>query len=129
MYFSLVDSRSEDPNDPLNWPMAKKMVIMAIISFGAMLYASVLAPLLSPALVVIALEFKVAIADITVISGYMLLVTAGSGPIVCALSRKYGKRPLLIVSSMFGLLGSIVGSAVNSYNGLLAGRILQGASM
>jgi MFS family permease len=75
------------------------------------------------------MEFQVEVADITVISGYMLLVTAGSGPIVCALSRKYGKRPLLIVSSLFGLLGSIVGSAVNSYDGLLAGRIIQGASM
>jgi predicted MFS family arabinose efflux permease len=102
---------------------------MAIIGFGATLYAAVLAPLLSPALVVIAMDFKVDVADITVISGYMLLVTAASGPIICALSRKYGKRPFLIVSSVFGLIGTIVGSAVNSYDGLLAARIIQGGSM
>lgn len=102
---------------------------MSIISFGAVLYAAVLAPLLSPALVVIALDFKKDVADITVISGYMLLVTASTGPIICALSRKYGKRPLILISSIFGLIGTIVGSAVNSYNGLLAGRIIQGGSM
>lgn len=102
---------------------------MAIIAFGAIIYAAVLSPLLSPALVVIAMDYQVKIADITVISGYMLLVTAGTGPIICALSRKYGKRPFLIASSLFGLLGTIVASAVNSYDGLLAGRIIQGGSM
>jgi MFS family permease len=102
---------------------------MAIISFGSILYAAVLAPLLSPALVVIAVDFQKPIGDVTVISGYMLLVTGASGPFICACSRKWGKRPILFISSLFGLVGTIVGSAVYSYNGLLAARILQGGSM
>lgn len=122
-------NRSEDPNDPLNWTATKKLIIMTIVAFGSVLYAAVLAPLLSPALVVIALDFNVTIADITVISGYMLLVTGSVGPIVSALARKYGKRPMLLVASLFGLIGTIVGSAVYSYDGLLAGRIIQGGSM
>lgn len=121
--------RSEDPNDPLNWSSTKKWTIMAIVAYGSVLYAAVLAPLLSPALVVIALDFDKEIADITVISGYMLLVTGSIGPVVCALSRKYGKRPMLLIASVFGLLGTIVGSAVYSYEGLTAGRIIQGGSM
>jgi len=104
-------------------------VIMSIIALGSMLYASVLAPLLSPALVVIAMDFEKEVGDITVISGYMLLVTACSGPIVSALGRKYGKRPLMIVSSTFGLIGTIVGSATSTYDGLLAARIIQGGSI
>ena len=102
---------------------------MIIVSYGSVLYAAVLAPLLSPALVVIAMDFKVEIADITGISGYMLLVTGGFGPFVSALGRKYGKRPMLLVAAVFGLIGTVVGSAVYSYNGLLAGRIIQGGSM
>ncbi|KAF2017470.1 MFS general substrate transporter [Aaosphaeria arxii CBS 175.79] len=125
----LIPQPSEDPNDPLNWPWQKKWTIMFIIAFGSTLYAAVLAPLLSPALVVIAMDFKVQVADITVISGYMLLVTAASGPIISALSRKYGKRFMLILSSLFGLVGTIVGSAVYSYDGLLAARIIQGGSI
>lgn len=102
---------------------------MSIVAYGSVLYASVLAPLLSPALVVIALDFDKSIGEITVISGYMLLVTGGVGPIVSALSRKYGKRPMLLLASFFGLLGTIIASAAYSYNGLLAGRIVQGGSM
>lgn len=102
---------------------------MVIISYGSVLYASVLSPLLSPALVTIALGFNKQISDITVISGYMLLVTGSTGPFVSAFSRKWGKRPMLILSSIFGLLGTIIGSATNSYNGLLAARIVQGFSM
>jgi predicted MFS family arabinose efflux permease len=102
---------------------------MAIVGYGSVLYAAVLAPLLSPALVVIAQDFGKEVADITVISGYMLLVTGGVGPLVSACARKWGKRPMLLLASLFGLLGTVISSAVYSYNGLLAGRIIQGGSM
>jgi predicted MFS family arabinose efflux permease len=105
------------------------MIIMFIVAYGSVLYAAVLAPLLSPALVVIAIDFGKQVSDVTVISGYMLLVTGAVGPIVNALSRKYGKRPQLLVASLFGLLGTIVCSAAYSYEGLMAGRIIQGGSM
>ncbi|CAO2651321.1 Nn.00g096180.m01.CDS01 [Neocucurbitaria sp. VM-36] len=125
----LIPQPSEDPNDPLNWPTTKKWIIMSIVAYGSVLYAAVLAPLLSPALVVIAMDFNKEIADITVISGYMLLVTGGVGPIVSALSRKYGKRPMLLIASVFGFIGTVVGSAAYSYGGLMAGRIIQGGSI
>ncbi|KAH7116696.1 major facilitator superfamily domain-containing protein [Dendryphion nanum] len=125
----LIPQPSEDPNDPLNWPATKKWTIMIIIAFGSTLYAAVLAPLLSPALVLIAMDYKVEVGDITVISGYMLLVTAASGPLISAVARKYGKRFVLVISSVFGLLGTVVGSAVDSYDGLMAARIIQGGSI
>ncbi|KAH3985437.1 hypothetical protein HBI56_073720 [Parastagonospora nodorum] len=125
----LIPQPSEDPNDPLNWSTTKKWTIMLIVAYGSVLYAAVLSPLLSPALVIIATDFKKDVADITVISGYMLLVTGGVGPLVSACARKYGKRPMLLLASLFGLLGTVIGSAVYSYNGLLAGRIIQGGSV
>ncbi|KAL1792815.1 hypothetical protein ACET3X_009322 [Alternaria dauci] len=125
----LIPQPSEDPNDPLNWSYTKKLVIMIIVSYGSVLYAAVLSPLLSPALVLIAADYGKSVGDITVISGYMLLVTGGVGPIVSALSRKYGKRPQLLIASVFGLLGTVIGSAADSYEGLLAGRIIQGGSV
>jgi hypothetical protein len=36
----LTPQPSEDPNDPLNWPMWKKEMIVAILCLGAMLNAS-----------------------------------------------------------------------------------------
>ncbi|KAF2027514.1 MFS transporter-like protein [Setomelanomma holmii] len=125
----LIPQPSEDPNDPLNWSTTKKWVIMSIVAYGSVLYAAVLAPLLSPALVVIAMDFKKDISDITVISGYMLLVTGGVGPFVSAAARKWGKRPMLLLAAISGLLGTIIGSAAYSYEGLMAGRIIQGGSI
>ncbi|KAA8618447.1 AraJ Arabinose efflux permease [Pyrenophora tritici-repentis] len=125
----LIPQPSEDPNDPLNWSYTQKLVITAIVAYGSILYAAVLSPLLSPALVVIAKDYNKPVSTITKISGYMLLVTGGVGPIVNALSRKYGKRPQLIIASLFGLLGTFIGSAANSYEGLMAGRIIQGGSV
>lgn len=102
---------------------------MSIIAFGSIIYAAVLSPLMSPVLVVVALEFNKSVGDITVISGYMLLVTGCAGPLVSAASRKWGKRPMLLLASLFGLLGTIIVSATNTYDGLLAGRIIQGGSV
>ncbi|KAH7075639.1 major facilitator superfamily domain-containing protein [Paraphoma chrysanthemicola] len=125
----LIPQPSEDPNDPLNWSKTKKWVIMAIVSFGSVLYAAVLSPLLSPALVIIAMDFGKDVSDITVISGYMLLVTGGMGPLVSAAARKWGKRPQLLLAAAFGVLGTVIVSADYSFEALLAGRIIQGGSV
>lgn len=47
---------------------------------------------------------------------------------MCALSRKYGKRPVFLVSSLFDIIGTAVGEAHISYEYLLAARIIQGFS-
>lgn len=62
------------------------------------------------------------------VSGYNLLAAGCSGPIVCALSRKYGKRPVFLVSTLFDIIGTAIGEAKISYNYLLAARIVQGFS-
>jgi MFS family permease len=68
------------------------------------------------------------LTDIVVVSGYNLLAAGCSGPIICALSRKYGKRPCFLASTMFDIIGTALGEAKLSYNYLLAARIIQGFS-
>ncbi|GME65294.1 putative mfs transporter protein [Neofusicoccum parvum] len=125
----LVPQPSDDPNDPLNFSPTKKLTMMLIVGMGAILYAATIAPLLSPGLVVIAMEFQRPIGDITVISGYLLLVVGATGPFVSACSRKWGKRPMFLISSLFGLIGTIIGSCANTYDTLLTARIVQGFSI
>lgn len=43
-------------------------------------------------------------------------------------SRRYGKRPVFLVSSLFDIIGTAVGEAQISYEYLLAARITQGFS-
>ncbi|KAK5069307.1 hypothetical protein LTR64_008398 [Lithohypha guttulata] len=122
----LVPQPSEDPNDPLNWPTHKKTVIMMLASLGGCIFASTFGPLLNAGLFVVAQELDRTLTDITVTSGYTLLVAGSSGAFVSAFSQKWGKRPVLLVSALFGFIGSIMGSTVTSYHTLLAARIVQG---
>lgn len=51
-----------------------------------------------------------------------------TSPTVSAFSRKYGKRPVFIVSTLFDIIGTAIGQSKISYNYLLAARIIQGFS-
>lgn len=102
--------------------------MIVIIAIGSSLYACTIGPLLNAGLAIIAEDLGKTEGDITLLSGYQLLVAGASGPFVCALSRRYGKRPVFLASSLFGLIGSIVGSASNTFEGLQASRIIQGFS-
>lgn len=125
----LTPQPSDDPNDPLNWSTARKLTIMLITGMGTILYGSVFGPLLNASLVVIALDLGVTITDITLLSGYQVLVVGCTAPFVSALSRKYGKRGLFVLSSISAVVGNIIGSTSKTYSQLLAARIIQGFSV
>ncbi|KAK8196774.1 hypothetical protein M8818_006941 [Zalaria obscura] len=122
----LVPQPSDDPNDPLNWPQSKKILCMAIVGFGAMLYAGTIGPLTNAGLAVIAADFKTEIGAIVLDNGYQVLVVGGTGPIISALARKYGKRPCFLFSGLACLVGSIVGSTAKNEAAYLTARTVQG---
>ncbi|KAL3425209.1 major facilitator superfamily transporter [Phlyctema vagabunda] len=125
----LTPQPSDDPNDPLTWSKTRKLVIMLITGMGTILYGAVFGPLLNASLVVIAVDLDVTITDITLLSGYQVLVVGCTAPFVSALSRKYGKRGLFVLSAISAVIGNIVGSTSKNYNQLLAARIIQGLSV
>lgn len=125
----LVPQPSDDPNDPLNWSQMKKMLIMLITGMGTILYGACFGPLLNASLIVVAVDLGVTITDVTLLSGYQLLVVGCTAPFVSALSRKYGKRSLFVLSSVSAVIGNIIGSASTNYSSLLAARIIQGFSV
>ncbi|KXT03673.1 hypothetical protein AC578_5159 [Pseudocercospora eumusae] len=124
----LVPQPSDDPNDPLNWTITKKISIVVILVFGAILMPSCFGPLLSAGTAVLAMDLKISISHVTILSGYQLLVAGCWGPFVNALSRRYGKRPQFLLGSLLALIGTIVCSVSHDYTTLLAGRIIQGFS-
>lgn len=73
-------------------------------------------------------EIDVTLTKVVLVSGYNLLAAGCSGPFVCAFSRKYGKRPVFLVSTLFDIIGTAIGQSKISYNYLLAARIIQGFS-
>ncbi|TPX14727.1 uncharacterized protein E0L32_005122 [Thyridium curvatum] len=117
---------SDDPNDPLNWPYYQKLVILGIIVLGACFCVCCTGPLLNASLYVLSLELNRSFADLALLSGYQILVAAASGPFVSIFAAKYGKRAVLLFSSVACLVGTIICSCAQTYNTLLAGRIVQG---
>ncbi|KAJ5703676.1 MFS general substrate transporter [Penicillium malachiteum] len=106
----LVPQPSSDPNDPLTFSSSKKSAILITCCFGAILFAATTGPLLNAALELLVIEFDVSFTLVTqYVTGYQLLVVGITGPIVSACSRKWGRRPIFLFSSLFGLIGAIIG--------------------
>lgn len=124
----LVPQPSDNHDDPLNWPMSKKLASFLATLFGTCLYAGCMSPLLNAGLLVVAGELDVGIGQVALMAGEQMLVVAVSSPFVLALSRKYGKRPIYLVSSLLSVIGTAVCQTANTYSHLRAGRIIQGFS-
>ncbi|KAH0833567.1 hypothetical protein AYO21_05245 [Fonsecaea monophora] len=122
----LVPQPSNDPNDPLNWSYTKKLTALGITCWGSILYAAVVSAMLNSAFFEMSIEINTTIPKLVLSSGYQTLVIGVTGPLFSALSRKWGTRPIFLFASVFCLIADIVGSCVNTYEGVLASRILQG---
>ncbi|GAM89316.1 hypothetical protein ANO11243_073530 [Dothideomycetidae sp. 11243] len=117
---------SEDPNDPLNWPIWKKEMVVAVLCFGGMLNTAVNGPFLNASYSSIATDLHDSLTTVVLVSGYNLLIAGATGPFICAFSRKYGKRPVFLASTLFDIIGTALGEAKVSYKYLLAARVIQG---
>lgn len=82
----------------------------------------------SPIAVPIVETFKITFPQFSLLGGYALLSTGGIGLFVAAGTRKYGKRPIWILSSIAAFAGCIWGAAAQSYGSFMGSRIIQGVS-
>lgn len=82
--------------------------------------------MLNAGIVQVATDLDRSYADIAKLNGYMLLALGAASPFVSAIARKYGKRPIFVISSLFGLVGCLVAEFAGNYNTLVAGRLIQG---
>lgn len=75
------------------------------------------------------MELGVSVAEVALLTGYLLLAAGAAGLFVSALARKYGKRPLYLLSSLLAVVGCIVGEVAKRYSTLLGSRVIQGLAM
>lgn len=106
----------------------KKELNTFILLFGAILHAGTNGPFLNASYFEMSQQLGMPINEVVMVSGYNLLAAGCIGPFVTAFSRKYGKRPVFLVSCLFDIIGTAIGGAKISYNYLLAARIVQGFS-
>lgn len=140
----LVPQPSDDPNDPLNWSLWQKDLILllyattTILTVGGYVNHSMviqarqthfddsIGPIISPIAFELTLVFEVSFTKVSLLTGYSLLATACFGLVVSPVARKYGRRSPLIFSITCAFAGCLWAGYADSYNSLLGARILQG---
>ncbi|KAF1929683.1 MFS general substrate transporter [Didymella exigua CBS 183.55] len=125
----LVPQPSDDPNDPLNWPLWKRDVIIAILSLLSVI-AATLSPLLAANTVSLAIHFKRSLTDMALATGYHLLGVGIAGFLFVPSARIWGKRHLYILGTVIVIFSCIWGGATGpNYKSFLWARIFQGVGL
>ncbi|KAF2134125.1 MFS transporter-like protein [Dothidotthia symphoricarpi CBS 119687] len=125
----LVPQPSDDPNDPLNWPIRKRDSIIALLSLLSVI-ASTLSPLLAANTVSLAIFFRRSLTDMALCTGYHLLGVGISGFLIVPSARIWGKRHVYIFGTLIIVISSIWGGATGkNYASFLWARIFQGVGL
>ncbi|OJD13718.1 hypothetical protein AJ78_05850 [Emergomyces pasteurianus Ep9510] len=125
----LVPQPSDDPNDPLNWPLWKRDAILAILSLVSVLCATT-SPLLAANTATLAVDYKVTFTKAALLTGYHLCGVGVAGLLFVPSARVWGKRHLYILGCVVMIFSSAWGGASrHSYGSLLGARIFQGVGL
>ncbi|KAI1351142.1 major facilitator superfamily transporter [Xylaria sp. FL0043] len=122
----LVPQPSDDPNDPLNWPLWRRDVITFILSLTA-IFATALGPILAANTLTLSVWFELNFTYIALLTGYFLLGVGVAGFFFVPSGRIWGKRHLFVVGLVILIATSAwAGSVGHDYTSLLWARIIQG---
>ncbi|KAG0650581.1 hol1 [Hyphodiscus hymeniophilus] len=127
----LVPQPSDDPNDPLNWPLWKRDLILFVLSVVS-IFATCLGPILAANTLTLSLFFSdlcecsIPFTQIAKLTGYFLLGVGASAIFFVPSARVWGKRHLFLLGTVIIILSSIWGGVSRNYTVLLWARIFQG---
>ena len=112
-------------SDPLNWPMALKVFVLIQVSLLSAL-GGINTAMINPAYVPMAKELHIS----TIRASYQTTICIALGGVApflwVPLSNKYGRRPVLLGTTLLAFV-SILGSAhVKSFNQLIVARVFNG---
>ncbi|KAK7727758.1 hypothetical protein SLS57_002801 [Botryosphaeria dothidea] len=125
----LVPQPSDDPNDPLNWPLWKRDVILFVLSLLSVI-ASTLSPLLAANTLTLSFEFQRNFTDMALLTGYHLLGVGVAGFLFVPSARIWGKRHAFLLGTVILIVSSAWGGASgHNYASLLWARIFQGVGL
>ncbi|KAI9739822.1 MAG: hypothetical protein M1834_006543 [Cirrosporium novae-zelandiae] len=125
----LVPQPSDDPNDPLNWPLWKRDLILFLLSMVAIL-ATTLSPILAADTLSISLYMELSFTKVALLTGWHLFGVGIAGFLFVASARVWGKRHLFLLGNLLMIVTTAWGGASNkNYNSELAARVFQGVAL
>ncbi|PYI09018.1 MFS transporter [Aspergillus sclerotiicarbonarius CBS 121057] len=125
----LVPQPSDDPNDPLNWPLRKRDATLLVLSFVAVLCATT-SSLMAANTVTIALYYGKSFTSVALLTGYHLCGVGVAGILIVPTARVWGKRHLFLLGNALMVVSCAwAGASKHSYQSLLWARIFQGVAL
>ncbi|UKZ77607.1 hypothetical protein TrVFT333_005331 [Trichoderma virens FT-333] len=122
----LVPQPSDDPNDPLNWPLWKRDLVTFTLCWAGVLATS-LGPILAANTVTLSQLFSKTFTKVALLTGYFLLGAGAAAIFFVPSGRVWGKRHLFLLGILIIIASSAwAGSTGTNYGSLLGARVLQG---
>ncbi|CAI7639292.1 unnamed protein product [Penicillium pancosmium] len=125
----LVPQPSDDPNDPLNWPLWRRDVILGILSFVTVL-CTTLSSIMAANTVTIADYEQITFVDAALLTGYHLCGVGVAGILIVPTARVWGKRHLFLLGHVLMIVSCAwAGGSGTNTKSLLWARIFQGVAL
>ncbi|KAJ5328525.1 Major facilitator superfamily domain general substrate transporter [Penicillium brevicompactum] len=125
----LVPQPSNDPNDPLNWPLWRRDLILAILSFVTVL-CTTLSSILAANTVTIADYEEITFTAAALLTGYHLCGVGVAGILIVPTARVWGKRHLFLLGHVLMIVSCVwAGASGKNKNSLLWARVFQGVAL
>ncbi|KAF2157059.1 MFS general substrate transporter [Myriangium duriaei CBS 260.36] len=123
--FALRPQPSDDPKDPLNWPLPLKIWVLFQVSFLAFLGPFTQA-VVNSAFALVAKSFHISVTRASYVTNVAIL-GAGVTPLLLApLANRYGRRPVFLAVTAIGVVAHGASGAAKSFNSVLAARFFVG---
>ncbi|KIK55037.1 hypothetical protein GYMLUDRAFT_888121 [Collybiopsis luxurians FD-317 M1] len=116
---------SDDPEDPLNWPLSYRIFVLLQVSLLSAL-GTLNTAIINPAYGELSKEFGIS----TVTASYQTTVVIainGIGPFLfIPLANSFGRRPVYLMTTVIGFASALGCAFVHSYGQLIGARIVNG---
>ncbi|KAJ5585279.1 uncharacterized protein N7459_005079 [Penicillium hispanicum] len=125
----LVPQPSDDPNDPLNWPLWRRDLILGTLSFVTIL-CTTLSSIMAANTVTIAEYEHITFVDAALLTGYHLCGVGVAGILIVPTARVWGKRHLFLIGHVLMIVSCAwAGGSNTNHRSLLWARIFQGVAL
>ncbi|KAH8880575.1 MFS general substrate transporter [Thozetella sp. PMI_491] len=119
----LVPQPTDDPEEPLNWSWGKKHAALIVLAMGSF-FVKFTATILAPGAIGLAAHFHVTPMQATYIASAASVVPAVAPFLWIPLSRKLGRRPVLMAGTLLAIIFGIVVANARTYGQALSCRII-----
>ncbi|KAL5344125.1 major facilitator superfamily domain-containing protein [Aspergillus crustosus] len=121
----LVPQPSNDPHDPLNWTKWRKLTAMSIAT--AVSFSQGLGPLaLAPMFPQLMESFDADLASVVKFTGVCILVLGFSNFFWIPIQTTFGRRPVLIFSTLVCVVSNVWRATAKSYGSYMGACVLNG---